>query len=167
MFFYSLPILFNELDLITPSESLLISTAIFAMLYLAAPVPSLGQTMPNTENYLLMAWLGEVKLNLVFWPFFLLFNTIIIGTDWLVSASKITVSSWDDIHFVMLFPVIWWITSVWRCSIHTGKMLWAALARLATLAVVAEYALKLLIRIDYPRLFFKCEALLTNYTSCF
>lgn len=167
MFFYSLPILFHELNLITPSECFLISMIVAVTLYFSSPKPASETALVADENYLLLAWLGEVSLVNVFWPFFLMFNAIIFITDWSVKHAKITVSSWDDIHFVLLFPTVWWLVSVWRCSNYTRLAYWSALARFATLAVIAEYAIKLLIRVSYPRLFFDCEALLINYSSCF
>jgi hypothetical protein len=77
------------------------------------------------------------------------------------------VSSWDDVHFMLLLPIVWWTVSIWRCSAYTRFRLYSAGARLITLGVFVEYALKLYIRIDYPRLFFNCEELLLDYGSCF
>ncbi len=121
----------------------------------------------NGENYLFSAWVGAIALRSVFWPVFLLLNGILYSIDLLARTGQFTVSSWDDIHFVLLFPIIWWTVGVWRCSANTGFRIWAATARLVTIGVYLEYALRLYIRIYYPRIFFNCEDLLLDYGSCF
>ena len=85
----------------------------------------------------------------------------------LAKLGLLTVSSWDDVHIMLLLPIVWWSTSVWRCSANTDIRLGSSGARLMIFAVLFEYGLKLLIRIDYPRIFFGCEELLLDYGSCF
>jgi hypothetical protein len=167
MFIYSLSILFNHLDLISPSEALFILGGLLVVLWISAPVSDSGSRQLTFENYLFSCWTGNQELAAVFWPFFLLMNTVLFAVDWLAKSGRWTVSSWDDVHFVLLLPIIWWTVSVWRCSAHTRFRLYSAGARLITLGVFMEYALKLYIRIDYPRLFFNCEELLLDYGSCF
>ena len=167
MFYYSLPILFNDIQLISPVELFLIMSAIFAALYFTAPQPQPDWRQESFDSFLLTAWLGGIALTWVFWPFFLFLNTSLLMADLLAKTGKLTVSSWDEIHFALLLTVVWWATSIWRCSSNTDTRLWAALARLTTILVVIEYALKLLIRIDYPRIFFNCEDILLDYGSCF
>lgn len=167
MFIYSLPLFFTEIGYASPLELLIIFLGIFVMLFIAAPVcEGTALIQPNT-NYLFAAWSGNAPLKWVFWPFFLLLNGCLYAADNLAKTGLFTVSSWDDIHFILLLPIVWWTTSVWRCSAHTNARLWSACARLMTVSVFFEYALKLLIRIDYPRLFFNCEELLLDYGSCF
>lgn len=167
MFVYSLPIVFGQLDLISPSEALFIISGLFAGLWVLtlAPGEKLGRL--TSENYLFSCWTGRQWLAATFWPFFLLLNVVLFGVDWLARSGLWTVSSWDDVHFVLLLPIIWWTVSIWRCSANTGLRLYSAGARLATLGVFIEYALKLYIRVEYPRIFFNCEDLLLNYGSCF
>lgn len=136
-------------------------------LYVGAPQPNLEFKAKPVENFLLGSWLGEISLPRVFWPFFLFLNVSLLTADLLAKAGTITVSSWDEIHFVLLLPIVWWTVSIWRCSNTIIDKIWAALARLATIAVFIEYGLKLLIRIDYPRIYFNCEEILLNYGSCF
>jgi hypothetical protein len=167
MFFYSLPILFNDIQLARPIELFLIVLAVFAVLYFSAPTPEKNWRREPFESFLLTAWLGGVSLYWVFWPYFLFLNASLLIADLLAKTGKITVSSWDEIHFAIFLTVIWWTTSIWRCSSNTDARIWSALARFVTLAVFAEYALKLLIRIDYPRIFFNCEDILLDYGSCF
>jgi hypothetical protein len=167
MFFYTLPILFNNIRSVSPTECLLMALALFALLYISVSVDDENwQPQPYT-HFLLTSWLGGMSLYWVFWPFFLLLNASLVATDLLAKNGLITVSGWDDIHFVLLFPIAWWTISLWRCSGNTRLRIWAALARWVTVALFVEYGLKLLIRIDYPRMFFNCEDLLLDYGSCF
>ena len=166
MFYFSLPIIFYDVRLLSPGEFFLINCISLALLFFTAP---LAQTAPSEakDHYILNAWLGRLPLNSAFWPFFLLFNAILISSDLLVKFSYISVSSWDDIHSILVLPYLWWLVSVWRCSGHTSNRMWAALARLATLWIILEYGFILLIRIEYPRLFFSCDELFMNYSNCF
>jgi hypothetical protein len=167
MFFYSLPIFFNDIGMISPTEWLFMTGMIVIVLFFCAP-PAERNWQPETYgSFLLTSWLGGVSLHWAFWPFFLFLNAGLLFADQLAKTGAITVSSWDEIHFVLTFPIAWWITSVWRCSRNTYNRIWSALARSATVAVPIEYAIKLLIRIDYPRIFFNCEELLLDYGSCF
>jgi len=115
----------------------------------------------------LISWLGGMSLYKVFWPFFIFLNLSLFAADVMSQTAVITVSTWDEIHSVLFLMIIWWVTSVWRCSGNTQAQMWSVLARFATLAVFAEYGLKLLIRIYYPRIFFNCEEALLDYVSCF
>ncbi|SHE20222.1 hypothetical protein BPUTEOMOX_1028 [methanotrophic endosymbiont of Bathymodiolus puteoserpentis (Logatchev)] len=78
-----------------------------------------------------------------------------------------TVSSWDEVHFILLTPAIFWTLCVWRNSFNTKSRFSAAGARFMTFAVFFEYALKLVIRDDYPRIFFACQDIMLDYASCF
>ena len=146
---------------------MLIICALLILLYYSAPTPEQGWKQQPFESFLLASWLGGISLNWVFWPYFFFINASLFLTDWLAKTGKITVSSWDEIHFGLLLTVLWWTTSIWRCSSNTDAKVWTALARFTTVAVFVEYGLKLLIRIDYPRIFFNCEDILLDYGSCF
>jgi hypothetical protein len=167
MFFYSLPIFFNDINIVSPTECLLMAMALFVVLYISAPIPELNWQTQTYDSFLLAAWLGGASLFWVFWPYFLFLNASLLAVDLLAKSGKLTVSSWDEIHFILLITFVWWVTSIWRCSSNTNGRHWAALARLASFAVPVEYAIKLLIRIDYPRIFFNCEEILLDYGSCF
>jgi hypothetical protein len=167
MFFYSLPIFFNNIKLISPLECLLIVLAVLVLLYISVPTLAYKWQPKTYTNFLLAAWLGNISLYWVFWPFFLCLNAGLFTADVLAKSTLITVSTWDEIHFVFFLGVLWWATSIWRCSANTSLSVWAALARFATLAVFAEYGLMMCIRIYYPRIFFNCEEALLDYGSCF
>lgn len=167
MFIYSLPIFFNNMGMATPLELLIIFLAVFALLFITAPQSETNFQNPLADNYLSAAWSGRIALTWAFWPFFLLLNVGLYTIDTLAKSGLFTVSSWDDIHFILILPTVWWTTAVWRCSANSQSRVWASLARLINLSVFFEYGLKLLIRIDYPRIFFNCEELLLDYGSCF
>jgi hypothetical protein len=166
MFVYSLPLFFTEIRWLSLFEALIIASGLFVLVYITTP-EVITDRRPESGSYLFSSWTGNSNLSAVFWPFFLLLNGLLYSLDTLIKAGYLTVSSWDDIHFVLLFPVIWWTVGIWRCSVHTDSRFWAAGARLATIGVGLEYALKLYIRIDYPRLFFNCEEALLDFGSCF
>lgn len=142
-------------------------TAIFIALFITSPLPEKILPSSPKQNYLFAAWTGQASLNPVFWPFFVLLNTCLYSIDTLAKTGNFTVSSWDEVHFTLLFPIIWWTVSIWRCSANSPGRLWSALFRLMTVSVFFEYGLKLLIRIDYPRLFFNCSEAALDYGSCF
>jgi hypothetical protein len=167
MFFYSLPILFNDIQLVSPIECLFMAVALFVALYISAPSPEKTWQQQPFDSFLLTSWLGGVSLYWVFWTFFIFLNASLFTADVMAKTGVITVSSWDEIHFILMLAIAWWTTSVWRCSGNTQARIWSALARFATLAVFIEYGLKMLIRIDYPRIFFNCEDILLDYGSCF
>lgn len=167
MFIYSLPILFRDMQIVSPAELLLISLAAIFIIMLTAPPPKPVGMLQSIDNFILVSWLGGVPLRSVFWPFFLFLNVVLLLSDTLAKAGKITVSSWDEIHFILILPIVWWTISTWRCSANANGRTWPALARFATVAVFAEYNIKLLLRMDYPRIFFNCEEIFLDYGSCF
>ncbi|MGR8953458.1 MAG: hypothetical protein ACU83V_13755 [Gammaproteobacteria bacterium] len=167
MFIYSLPILFNTLNSLSPVEALFIAAGIFVIVWLLAPAPQGYSGNLTSERYLYSCWIGSQPLLTTFWPFFLGLNGVLFTADTLAKNGRFTVSSWDDVYFVLSLPIIWWTVSIWRCSANTQWRICSAGARFMTLAVYFEYALKIHIRIDYPRVFFNCEELLLDYGSCF
>ncbi len=175
MFIFSLPLLFQHMQLGSPLELAGIALFLFGLLLLSAPgfQPLIEQEanrssqQSNAYHILIRAWTGNLKLWHVFWPFFIALNCSLFAVDLLAKQSQLSVSSWDEIHFILLTPVIFWSLAVWKNSIHCQYKLAIAAARLSCLAVFFEYGLKLYIRIDYPRLFFACHELMLNYKGCF
>jgi hypothetical protein len=171
MFIYSLPLFFSYASLGTPLELLAILGVLFAALLLSAPypegIPDLTPTDTSLYAYLVYAWTAQLGLGRVFWPFFMLLNLGLFVTDYQAKTGEISVSSWDDLHFMFFFPSIFWSIAVWRSSVNTSKRIWAAYARLLTLAVFFEYGLKVFIRSEYPDIFFECQEKMMDYMSCF
>lgn len=167
MFIYSLPLFFNHINSASPLDLLIIFIVLFATLFISSLFLDENSQLSSSNTYLLSAWNGHVKLSRVFWPFFLILNICLYAADTLVKSAIFTVSSWDDVHLMLLLPIVWWAVAVWRCSPNTKLCIWAACARLLTISVFFEYGLKLFIRIDYPRIFFGCDELLLDYGSCF
>jgi len=172
MFIYSLPLIFTYTDLGSPIELLLISLTLFAVLYISAPfaipdIESLPLQQPRLYYYFLYSLSAQLSLARVFWPFFILFNLTIFGADTAIKAGVFSVGSWSSAHFIFFFPSLIWSISVWRSSENTASKLWAASARLMTLAVFFEFALKAYIYQVYPRLFFNCAERILDYLICF
>jgi|CXWL01.1.fsa_nt_gi hypothetical protein len=167
MFIFSLPLFFSSMNWVKPFELLVVTLILYAALFFTLPAYE-NNTRPSfLDNYLFSAWHGQAPLLWAFLPFYLLLNAGLFFADRLAKTGEITVSSWDEIHFVLVLPICWWTLSVWRCCKNSTAPSWQALARLLTLSVYFEFALKLVIRIDYPRLFFACEELMLDYGSCF
>lgn len=174
MFIHSLPIFFAYIQLGTPLDLLLIALLVYIVVYLTMPIiePVKEQECIALKGlsfyrYLLYSWLGSLKLWVVFWPFFILLNVSLYFTDRLAMQGNFTVSSWDEVHFILLTPATFWTLCVWRNSFNTKSRFSAAGARFMTFAVFFEYALKLVIRDDYPRIFFACQDIMLDYASCF
>jgi len=167
MFVNTLPLFFSQITYISPIELLIIFLGFYVVLFMTSPIGEKLVLAKPFDNYLFLAWTGGINLFWVFWPCFLLFNMGLYTTDVLTITGTLTVSSWDDIHIVLLLPMLWWATGVWRCSANCSYRMWSASARLMIFCVIFEYGLRLLIRMDYPRLFFNCEELLMDYGSCF
>ncbi len=170
MFINSLPIFFYDMAVLQPWEFALIVLTVAGFCWLTAPEFERieeDELQAAGRGYLQMAWLGRLYLWQVFWPFFLFLNAALYGVDNLAKQGVFTVSSWDEVHFILFTPIMFWTLCVWRNSINCSDRLWAALARLLVLLVYFEYGLKLIIRIDYPRIFFNCNELLLDYAACF
>ncbi|MDT8406672.1 MAG: hypothetical protein RQ715_05430 [Methylococcales bacterium] len=170
MFIYSFPVLLAEhaLDL---SAWLLFAALLVGFFYLSAPVaeyqPVKHQRKVSFYQFLWSSWQGLEPLLWVFWPFFVLINVWIYLSDHAVLNADISVSSWINLHLIMLMPIIWWTGSVWRASASHGSRLWIAVARLGVSLAYLEYGAKIYIFIQMPRAFFQCDEAVLNYFSCF
>lgn len=171
MFIYSLPLFFSYTDFGTPLELFAIAAVLFVALLLSAPFPNNNlEDQPFNYpliDYFIYAWTAQLPLWRIFWPFFLILNAGFYAADYAVKAGELTVSSWDNLYFMFFFPSIWWLIAVWRSSENTAAKVWAASARLMTLAVFFEYGLKAFIRSEYPQVFFECQDKLMDYLMCF
>ncbi|MFW5443707.1 MAG: hypothetical protein ACKE51_05295 [Methylococcaceae bacterium] len=174
MYVYSLPILFAYIDWGSPLEFLGVIFFLLIVLFISTPFNSLFHEIEwgaisdlTPYKYLFDSWNGQVKLWLVFWPFYIFLNLALYGTDSWAKAGNFTVSSWDEVHFILLTPVVFWTIVVWRNSVNTCSRNWAVGARFMTLTVFFEYGLKLVIRRDYPRIFFECHNAILDYAACF
>lgn len=173
MFIYSLPLFFTYTRIGSPFELLAIVLVLFVALFISAPFPDerFEETPLNSSLYLyfyfLYGWAGQLSLWRVFWPFFVILNLGLFITDYQAKTGEISVSSWDDLHFMFFFPSVFWTIAVWRSGANTQKKLWAAYARLVTVTVFFEYGLKIFIRSEYPNIFFECQEKMLDYMSCF
>lgn len=174
MYIYSFPLFFRHIQLGTEQECMIIMIFLLILLTIITPFNSFYKEIEwgaisdlTFYQYLHDMWNGQIKLWLVFWPFFIIANISLYATDTLARSGNFSVSSWDEIHLMLLMPTIFWTISTWRNSLNTSSRYWAIIARFFTLSVIFEYGLKLVIRIDYPRIFFQCEGAVLDYASCF
>ncbi|MDO9105441.1 MAG: hypothetical protein Q7U57_10820 [Methylovulum sp.] len=169
MFINTLPIIFTYTHLFTPLEALIFLGAVFCLSYFYAPeINHSWKDIPVKNWYLLLhsAWLGHVALWRAFWPFFLLVNIILYYIDHRISNVTYTIASWKTVHGMLLLPILWWVTSVWRCSANTAHKLWGASARALTLYLLLELILRFFISTQYPNTFFDCRLLVMEYGDC-
>ena len=174
MFVYSIPILFTNMQFGTPVEFFGVSCFLLILIYIVTPA---GKEFKEINwgkvselsfyGYLFDSWNGMVKLWLVFWPFFIILNLSLFSIDSFAKSAMLTVSGWDEVHFILVMPTIFWVIIVWRNSQHTCSRYWAVAARFMTVSVFFEYILKLAIRRDYPRIFFECQDIALDYAACF
>lgn len=167
MYIFTLPIFFHSSNILSLPEALFIATGVFVILWILVPETKDYAGKLTFDNYLFSCWIGSQALWTVFWPFFLMLNVLFLTADLLIKNGYVTVSSWDDLHFVALLPIIWWVVSIWRCSGQTRYRFFSAGARFITISVLLEYALKMYVRTEYPRDFFNCQEQLLDYISCF
>ncbi len=171
MFIYSLPLIFAYADLGSPLELLLIAFTLFVILYLSAPPPDPLEEhkplkAPLLYHHFLYSWTAQLSLARVFWGFFICFNLGILGADYAVKVGFFSIASWMGAHFLFFFPAVCWTVAIWRSSENTHSRLWAAYARLATVAVFVEYAAKIYIYREFPQIFFDCENRAMAYLIC-
>lgn len=143
----------------------------YLLLYISAPQPEHGWKgyVPGRSVVLIIqdAWFGEMALWRAFWPYFLILNAGLFAADRLAKGAMLSVSSWDSVLVMAVSSSIIWCVAVWRTSANTGSRVWGAFARLATLCVFFDFALRILVRVDYPSEYFNCQEMLLSYTNCF
>lgn len=172
MFFYTLPLIFTQTQLFSLVEFIGLYLSLWVIFTISAPFPDQGRPAVNVlkisfYQYLFQSWQGVLKLWQMFWPFFILMSGCLYAADFMVKTSVISVSSWWNIHIMLACPIIWWTLAVWRGSAGCSSRWWAGAARLAVFSGYVEYALKVYIYIEYPRVFFNCEDAVLNYFICF
>ncbi|MGZ8190660.1 MAG: hypothetical protein ACXWTS_05460 [Methylococcaceae bacterium] len=169
MFINTLPIIFTYTQLISPVETVLFLSAIFFLVYFYTPeIADNWKDRPGKSWYLFLqsAWLGNLTLWRAFWPFFLLVNVVLYYIDYRVMEITYTIASWKTVHGMLFLPIVWWTTSVWRCSAYTSHKIWAAAARTITIYLFIELLLRIFITTQYPNTFFDCRLLVMEYGDC-
>jgi hypothetical protein len=169
MFINTLPIIFAFTHLFNPIEAGIFLFSIFLLVYFNTPAVEFSWKQPkfkNTYFFLRAMWLGEAKLMLAFWPFFVFVNAVIFYVDYRVMNVTYTISSWRTVHIMLLLPIIWWTVSVWRCSAHTSNRFFSGAARSITIYLFLEYFLRFVISTKFPNTFFDCRLLIMEFGDC-
>ena len=169
MFIHTLPIIFTYTNLFTLYEALIFCAAIFLLTFLYTHEVDRhwqDKELGNWYHFLHSAWLGKLSLWRAFWPFFVLINLILFYIDYRISNVSYTIASWKTVHGMALFPILWWIVSVWRCSRYCRYKIWAAAARTVTVYLILELCLRFFIATQYPHTLFDCRLLVMEYGDC-
>jgi len=169
MFINTLPIIFAFTHLLSPVETSIFLFSIFLLIYYNTPEVKQRWQEPQVKNtyfFLRGMWQGEATLWHAFWPFFIFVNAVLIYVDYRVMNITYTISSWRTVHIMLLLPIIWWTTSVWRCSSHTSNRLFSGAARSLTVYLFLEYFLRFIISTKFPNTFFDCRLLIMEFGDC-
>jgi hypothetical protein len=169
MFINTLPIIFTYTSIFSIFEASIFFTAIFFLVYVYTPeVNKNWKAKPSNSfyNFLHSAWDGNSSLWIAFWPFFLLVNIILIYIDYRIMNLTYTINSWKTAHGMMFLPIIWWTTSVWRCSKNSRYKFYSGAARTITIYLFLEYFLRFIISSLYPSTFFDCRLLILAHSDC-
>lgn len=171
MFSHSLSLFFVHLNMGSFLELSIIFATLWGVLYISAPFVD-GIIEDKKFNYplyyyCLYAWTAKLALWRVFWPFFIVLNIGIYAADYAMNIGAFTVSSWDDIHFMLFVFGCFWTVVVWRNSINCLSQVWMASARLMTLAMFFEFGVKIVMRVYYPQILFDCTDRALDYLVCF
>ncbi|MGR8930261.1 MAG: hypothetical protein ACU836_06430 [Gammaproteobacteria bacterium] len=169
MFVDTLSLLFAFTSYVSWYEVLLIAAAFAALIYSITPVPASDWQVriPATLYYYLQwSWLGYLKLQDAFWPFFVLFNVMLFYIDYRIGEGTFTVASWVTMHGIMAMPLIYWTGAVWRCSKNCSNRILAAAARWFTVAAYGDLALRWVIYHYYPNIMFSCQQMVIHWGDC-
>ncbi len=170
MFLTSLPILFNDMGLVSFADFALLAAVTGYIVYFLTPTPlSEWQEARQLGPYLYLhaTWFGRVALWKVFWPFLLLFNATLAYIDYRAANGTYTIASWATMHIIFALPLVYWTVAVWRASNKCGAKWRAVGARLMTVWAYVEYAIRYLIWTEYPYTLFDCRQMMIEFGDCF
>lgn len=165
----TLSLLFAFTAFIHWSEALLIGLALAALLYAITPAPEEAWEFREPKTlyfYLQWSWLGYVRLKEAFWPFFILYNGILLYIDYRIEEGAFTIASWVTMHIIMAMPLIYWTGAVWRCSDKCSARHWAIAARWILFATYVDLALRWVIYHDFPNILFNCQQMINHWGDC-
>lgn len=169
MLITTLSLLFAFTSFISWYEALIIVAALLVLVYSITPKPqeSYEYRQPSSFYYFLQwSWLGYMRLQDAFWPFFVLFNAVLLTIDYRVDEGTFTAASWATMHFIMALPLVYWTVATWRCSDKCSGRLWAVLARWFTALALFDLALRWVIFNHYPNILFNCQQMITQFGDC-
>ena len=169
MFINSIPAIFAYTNLLTPFKfATLLLLVILAITITTPQIKYLRVKQEPKSIYLILynCWMGEESLWKAFWPFFILINCTFLYIDYRIENLTYTISSWRTVHVMLFIPGTWWLTSVFKCSVNTGKTIWSICAKSLLIYVVIDYFLRLYISYYYPQIIFDCKLLAIEFGTC-
>ncbi len=170
MFITTLPILFNEISILSYAEWVLLAIGLGYLIWTVtpAPWPDWQEEKPSDPYlYLHATWLGRVSLGKVFWPFLVLFNGMLIYIDHRAANGTYTMASWFTMHIIFALPLVYWTVAVWRASDKCTHKWQSSAARTITVLAYFEYAVRYIIWQEYPYTLFDCRQMMIQFGDCF
>ncbi len=169
MLINSLSAIFNYTSLFTVWELSVLAILVFCLIHISthAPKPNWHKTKEKNLYLLLFScWKGDAALFTAFWPFFMLANAAFIYIDYRVFNLSYTISSWRTVHVMLIFPLLWWVVSVWKCSGHCSHKIYASFARTIVIYFLFDFLIRLYISYFYAFIYFDCRLLGIEYGDC-
>ena len=125
MFYFTFPVISEQVVLLDPLVFLAIALMLLFLLYISTPMKEYHIEVPSELHehselirskapYFYDAWYGQLPLWQVFWPFCVLLNVLLAGGDWLVRNTAFSVPSWDTLLLTCMTTTIWWTIATWR-----------------------------------------------------
>ncbi|WP_150047058.1 MULTISPECIES: hypothetical protein [Methylomonas] len=165
----SLSLLLAFTSFLSGYEVCLIALALGLLIYAVTPEPDVGyepRTPTSLYFYLQWTWLGYIKLKDAFWPFFILYNSLLFYIDYRIDQGTFTVASWVTMHIIMAMPLIYWTGAVWRCSKNCQRRWSGVAARWLVVAAYLDLALRWVIYQHYPNIMFNCQQMIIHWGDC-
>lgn len=169
MFINSMPAIFAYTNLITPFKFTSLLLLVVIAVYITSPQIKYFRAKQEQKSiYLILrnCWIGDEFLWIAFWPFFILINCGFFYIDYRAEHLTYTISSWRTVHAMLFIPSVWWLRSVFKCSVNTEKTIWSIFARTLSIYVAIDYFLRLYISFYFPQIIFDCKLLAIELGNC-
>lgn len=169
MLITTLSLLFAFTTFISWYEALIIAACLLVLAYSLTPEPAEAYEYRQPFSlyyYLQWSWLGYLRLKDAFWPFFVLYNVILLYIDYRIDQGTFTAASWVTVHAMLALPLVYWIGATWRCSDKSASRIWPVLARWITLLCLFDLVLRWVIYHDYPNILFNCQQMILQWGDC-
>ncbi len=170
MLYNTLSLLFTFTHFINGPQAAAFALALGLLVYLMTPPPPadwMVRIAPNLYYFLHWSWLGYLRLSQAFWPFFLIYNAVLLYIDYRITEGSFTVASWITMHIILALPIVYWTVAVWRCSGNCSWRWLAVAARWAVLLVYCDLALRWVIYQYYPQVLFTCQERIVHWGDCY
>lgn len=169
MLITTLTLLFAFTSFISWYEVVIAAAALLALVHILTPAVYEAYEYRQSSSvyyFLQWSWLGYMRLQDAFWPFFVLYNGVLLVIDYRVEQGSFTAASWVAMHIILALPLVYWIVATWRCSGKCSARLWAVLARWCNSLVLFDLVLRWVIYQHFPYILFNCQQLIMQWGDC-